>query len=506
MKILSMYLPQFHRVKENDEWWGEGFTEWTTVKGAVPVYEGHNQPKVPLDKNYYDLLQRETMQWQADLMRQYGIDGQCIYHYWFKDGRQILEKPTENLLKWTEIDMPFCFCWANETWARTWSQVASKNAWTSKFENKNPSGKDDGILLEQKYGDENDWKKHFEYLLPFFRDDRYIKIDNKPLFLIYKPAYITCLQDMLERWRNWAIAERFEGIYIIAANSNVQIEKHVDKILFHEPVHTIDRMGSRLANRTGNIQMDYSEIWEKLLDYQTVSENVSFGAFVGYDDTPRRGGEGTVIANANPHLFRKYLSKLTAKNMANGNDIIFINAWNEWGEGMYLEPDEENRYGYLEAVLYARNHYDIYLDEFQNKGVHENFKSEIESLSFLVTRYESYWRTLDAWLRLKETGVKLESYFTANNMHSIAIYGMGMLGKHLYNELSHSSIEIKYAIDRKAEAIQMDIRVYDPEDSFPQVDAIVVTAAYSYSYIRKKLVERGYRNIISLEHIIMEMI
>ena len=152
-KIISMYLPQFHRVKENDEWWGEGFTEWTAVKQADSLFDGHYQPRIPLNGNYYDLLDKETMQWQADLMKKYGIDGQCIYHYWFKEGRQILEKPAQNLLKWTDIDMPFCFCWANESWARTWSGLKNTNAWSAKQEPKK-QGDHNGLLLEQYYGTE----------------------------------------------------------------------------------------------------------------------------------------------------------------------------------------------------------------------------------------------------------------------------------------------------------------------------------------------------------------
>ena len=184
MKVISMYLPQFHRTKENDEWWGEGFTEWTTVKSAEKFHQSQYQPRVPLNCNYYSLLEKSTMIWQADLMKQYGVDGQCFYHYWFKDGRQILEKPAQNLLQWKEIDIPFCFCWANESWARTWSRIGDKNPWANIFEREERNGS--GILLEQKYGEEEQWKRHFEYLLPFFKDERYIKIENRPVFLIYK--------------------------------------------------------------------------------------------------------------------------------------------------------------------------------------------------------------------------------------------------------------------------------------------------------------------------------
>ena len=136
-KIMAFYLPQFHRVPENDEWWGKGFTEWTAVKGAAPLFEGHYQPRVPLNHNYYNLLEHDTMAWQANLMKKYSIDGVCIYHYWFENGRRILEKPAENLLKWTDISMPFCFCWANETWSRTWEKLADANVWSIMYEPKN---------------------------------------------------------------------------------------------------------------------------------------------------------------------------------------------------------------------------------------------------------------------------------------------------------------------------------------------------------------------------------
>ena len=155
IKIISMYLPQFHRVKENDEWWGEGFTEWTAAKQAHPLFENHYQPHIPLNQNYYDLLDKKTMQWQADLMKKYGIDGQCIYHYWFKNGRQILERPAENLLHWTDIDMPFFFCWANESWARTWSHLRNRTPWSTELEPKQKAG-DNGVLLEQQYGEEKE--------------------------------------------------------------------------------------------------------------------------------------------------------------------------------------------------------------------------------------------------------------------------------------------------------------------------------------------------------------
>lgn len=195
MKILAMYLSQYHRVKENDEWWGEGYTDWISTKRAVSLFKGHNEPRVPQDNNYYDLLSKETMIWQANLMHQYDIDGMCIYHYWFKDGYQILEKPAENLLQWKDINMPYCFCWANETWARTWANIPGANSW---YDNEKAEIKDEkAVLLEQQYGNYSDWKKHFEYLLPFFKDERYLRLEDKPIFLFYKPEEINCLTQMI---------------------------------------------------------------------------------------------------------------------------------------------------------------------------------------------------------------------------------------------------------------------------------------------------------------------
>lgn len=173
MKILALYLPQFHRVPENDEWWGEGFTEWTTVRNALPLFPEHEQPHIPKDNYYYDLLDKSTFQKQAEQIKNSGMDGICIYHYWFKNGRQILEKPAEKLLQWKDIQLPYCFSWAHEPWARTWGNFGDQNKWTSIYDKGKNSDRE--LLLEQKYGNAVDWKRHFEYLLPFFSDNRYIK-------------------------------------------------------------------------------------------------------------------------------------------------------------------------------------------------------------------------------------------------------------------------------------------------------------------------------------------
>ena len=249
MKTIVMYLPQFHRTVENDEWWGNGFTEWTTVKNAKPIFDGQIQPREPLDDNYYNLLKKETMEWQASLAEKYKIHGFCFYHYWFKDGRRVLEKPAENLLKWKDINMKFSFCWANESWARTWSREIFKNSWSNKFEKKSGTDKESDILLEQKYGREKDWREHFDYLINFFNDERYIRIEDKPIFNIYKPDQISCLDEMLEMWNKWAIEEGLKGIYIILHNQ-LQIESdNVSAYNIHEPAYIRSLLGEKLLEK-----------------------------------------------------------------------------------------------------------------------------------------------------------------------------------------------------------------------------------------------------------------
>lgn len=499
-----MYLPQFHRVKENDKWWGEGFTEWTAVKGADKLYDGHIQPRVPLNENYYDLIKRDTMEWQADLMHQYGVDGQCFYHYWFKDGRQILEKPAENLLQWTDIDMPFCFCWANETWARTWSKIQEKNEWSFRHEGKNrPYGS--GILLEQQYGEEKDWRIHYEYLRRFFKDQRYIKNDGKPLFLIYKSRLLICLGEMLACWNRWAIEDGFGGIFVIGANTDFNTEKHLDGVLNHEPQDAIFRIKPKIEQ--GIMKYGYKELWETLLKTESFRANTYYGGFVGYDNTPRRGRSGIVVEGMSPDIFQKYLSMLIAKNESAGNEYVFLNAWNEWGEGMYLEPDIENGYSYLEAVKKARENYIEYLDDYNedSKILSLSWKKELDFYREKAFRYEKYWKIFDAWMNLREQGKKIENYLVSEDIRRIGIYGVGMMGKHLITELSDSKVEVVYGIDQNAELIKDYIHIYRPDEVIPDVDAIVITALFEVEKIKKNIEGKRNCKILLLEEIITDL-
>lgn len=367
MKIIAFYLPQFHEIPENNEWWGENFTEWTNVRAAKPLYPGHSQPKLPYGDNYYCLLDKEVMAWQASLARKAGLYGFCFYHYWFK-GKKLLEKPVENYLQWTDIHQKYCLSWANESWKRTWSK-AEGNDW-NELADRNSKKVGPSMLMKQDYGVKEDWAEHFEYLLPFFLDRRYIYIDNKPVFLIYKPDKIPCLNAMISYWNELARKKGLDGIYVIGTNTTNGKHKKLDASVMYEPAYTFaNDMPNRYLLKEKirpylqkyNIRLlktyHYSAIWRRIINRKVTdcSKTVYAGAFVNFDDTPRRGVNGTVFKGATPARFAKYMKALIRKNKTGvGGDYIFLTAWNEWAEGAYMEPDEENKHGFLSALRKAQ--------------------------------------------------------------------------------------------------------------------------------------------------------
>lgn len=373
IKIIPFYLPQFHTIPENDKWWGEGFTEWTNVKKAVPLYEGHDQPRIPLGGNYYNLLDDSTKIAQAQIAKQYGIFGFCYYHYWFKDGKQLLEKPAEQMLANQAVELPFCFCWANENWSKNWD------------------GGNREVIMKQDYGDKTDWEKHFQYLLPFFRDDRYITVNGKPLFVIYKPEQIIDIYQMATYWRKRAVEEGFPGMCLAFQFPTYYADMYYRSDVFDyriefEPVYSrnlaamqkpgtsgkVKKMrrllgenalskyrkakgGGMGANPAGKPQSlslyFYDETWEKILNAEWTDEFLP-GAFVDWDNTPRNK-HGVAYSGFSIQRFREYLTKLIARARKENKPMLFINAWNEWGEGAFLEPDEKYGYQKLEAVKAA---------------------------------------------------------------------------------------------------------------------------------------------------------
>lgn len=487
VKAIAIYLPQFHRVAENDKWWGEGYTEWTAVKRAEPLFQGHYQPHVPLHKNYYDLLNKDTMAWQAQLMKKYNVYGMCFYHYYFENGRKILEKPAENLLQWTDIDMPFCFSWANQTWARSWSKLMRVNVWNSKEEIRS-SDRGDGILLKQAYGEEKDWEKHFQYLLPFFRDSRYIRIDNKPVFIIYRPDEISCLPQMMEKWNMLAREQGLEGIYVIAVDSDNQ---DADAYLCQSMQYP---------------EKDRDKLWDyEIMCNQTVenairlNKNSYLCAYTGYDDTPRRGEAGIIVNNSSPDKFYHLLRKLCYLSEKRAREFVFINAWNEWGEGMHLEPDEKYGYGYLEAVSHALNDYQELNEKDMQMGTYEVTDKEAP---ISVRRNAAFVRLFDKWLRLKEQNKTILPYFEDKGYKAIAIYGIGMVGKHLLVELENMNIKVGYGIDRQGKQLNYPFPVYRMCEKLPQTDVVVVTVTYDFDKIYRALRKKYEGPIVSLEEIL----
>lgn len=500
MKIYAMYLPQFHRVPENDEWWGDGFTEWVSVKKAKALFHGHYQPHIPLHGNYYNLLEKETMEWQAELMHQYGIDGMCFYHYWFENGRKILEKPAENLLAWKDIDMPFCFYWANETWARSWSAIRGANAWADLEEKKGENNKEKAILLQQRYGDEEQWIEHFEYMLPFFKDKRYILVDGKPLFMIYKVKDIVCLDRMLRCWQGLAVKAGLNGLYVIGANYDSAVTSRVDAFLIHEPSQSMYRLMFD-HSKDKVCTLDYSSVWEEILEGSIEERKTYYSGFVGFDDTPRRGKKGCAVYNTSPELFQRYLIQLMAKSRAAGNEMVFINAWNEWGEGMHLEPDEKNSMGYLNAVLKAREHYrnvkDIHFGNINN--------SKMIQLKKNCDKFEKYLNLFDEWISLKEEGKKVSDYLKFKGYEKVAIYGYGIFGRHLLHELQNDGVDVVCVVDKRKDRYSLNVPVYFPDDIATQIDCMIVTSYYYFNEIVREFGEVHY-DIISFEQIIQELL
>lgn len=514
MKAVAMYLPQFHRIPENDKWWGEGFTEWTTVQKAEPLFEGHDQPKVPWNNNYYNLMEYPVMAWQAALARQYGIDGFCFYHYFFKNGRKILEKPAEQLLKHHEIDINFCFCWANETWARTWSNVGDKNSWGEKFES--AAGSEEGrsgILLEQDYGQEELWTEHFYSLLPYFKDKRYININGRPVFLLYKPEKIYCLHRMIEVWEKLADKENISKIYLIGVNVNHKI-KGLEAVLLQGPsaCREVELCYCRLeSKKSGNVlTQQYADLCKAALEAEAVSGTKTyFGAFTGFDDTPRRAENGLCLIGSTPHLFQQFFYEMLKKNLKCGNEFVFVNAWNEWGEGMYLEPDQKYGFQYLEAVQSAfdrmKNDRKAHGSEAEDQDRYGQGACSIDTARELGKRlfkFRQYYNILDQWFRMREQGRSAVQYFIANHYRNAAVYGWGDLGRHLCRELKAHKFEVKYIIDRNKYAGREVLSLEEFEQRQDDVAVVIVTAVSEFDLIYSELKKKVKCPVISLEEII----
>ncbi|WP_095648550.1 glycoside hydrolase family 99-like domain-containing protein [Pseudomonas indica] len=343
-RLIAFYLPQFHPIPENDEWWGEGFTEWTNVRPARPQYDGHYQPHEPGDLGYYSLDEIETQRQQVEMAKLYGIGGFCFYFYWF-GGKRLLEKPIERYLQNPELDLPFCLCWANENWSRRWD------------------GLDEHILIGQSHSSEDDLA-FIAHLSQYLRDPRYIRIDGRPLLLVYRPTLLPNAQATARRWRTWCRDNGIGEIYLAYTQSfeSVPPGKYgFDAAVEFPPNNTTP------PDVTANVQplcegfagkvYDWSVYPKRSAAYSRPPYTLFRGVCPAWDNTPRRKERGISFVNSSPRGYQEWLLNAIRDSHRHhhGPDdrLVFINAWNEWAEGAHLEPDQRYGYAYLEATRMA---------------------------------------------------------------------------------------------------------------------------------------------------------
>lgn len=350
-KILAYYLPQYHPFAENNLWWGPGFTEWTNVGKAKPLFRGHYQPRVPADLGYYDLRNPSIRQQQVDLAKEAGVYGFCYWHYWFGNGRQLLNEIIDDVLDSHKPDFPFCFGWANESWkSKFWGRSKCK----------------DKLLIEQVYGGKTDYRDHYNYVRKFFKDERYVKIDNKPVFLIYKPQFLP--EDFAPFWNDLAKQDGFDGIYFVARLMDGVEQKDVEKkgirVFTRERlnygythagkfVFIFNRIKSSLLGLKGTV-MSY----KKSIKYFTDSEEDKNENFIpslipNWDHSPRSGKYAFLLHGATPELFEEHAKKVLSVVKEKKNQLVFLKSWNEWGEGNYMEPDLVYGKGFIKALANA---------------------------------------------------------------------------------------------------------------------------------------------------------
>ena len=348
IRALAFYLPQFHPIPENDRWWSKGFTEWTNVGKAKPLFRNHYQPKVPADLGYYDLRVEETRIAQAELARQYGIEGFCYWHYWFGNGRQLLERPFNEVLASGKPDFPFCLAWANESWRGFFHGLKSNDT-----------------LIDQLYPGQADIEAHFYEVLPAFTDKRYICVDGKPLFMIYHPFDGPDTKQLIDTWRDLAQKNGLKGIFFVGQTYDLALEREKIYNMGFDAISVV-----RLYNFENHIQSDVrmarwkQKIFKRpyVVEYKKACRcfvtdeekelNVIPTIIPNWDHTPRTGRRGLVLNNAEPEYFDLHLCDVdnVLRDKPLEHRIAFIKSWNEWAEGNYLEPDL--RYGtrYLETL------------------------------------------------------------------------------------------------------------------------------------------------------------
>jgi lipopolysaccharide biosynthesis protein len=351
-RAIALYLPQFHPIPENDEWWGKGFTEWTNTAKAKPLFPGHYQPHIPSDLGFYDLRVPDVREQQAELARASGIEGFCYYHYWFA-GRQILERPFMEVLESGKPDFPFCVCWANETWSGIWH------------------GTPDRVLIQQTYPGIADHTAHFQSLRPAFSDPRYIKVDGKPLFVVYKPQQILDCRSTLDLWRSLAIEAGLSGLHIVGFGSQDwnPLESGFDAKIVSPLVKErpwisrrtpIKWLLAEFNKKRGRPTLRlYSDIVSEHILSLKRDKAAAAGSYSTYpcvvhawDNTPRSGVNGVVLSGSTPEKFYDYIKNVLdlLDRSTPDRSIVFLKSWNEWAEGNHIEPDMKYGHSYLDKI------------------------------------------------------------------------------------------------------------------------------------------------------------
>jgi lipopolysaccharide biosynthesis protein len=347
-RVIAYYLPQFHPIPENDAWWGKGFTEWTNVAKALPLFRGHEQPKLPSDLGFYDLRVPEVREQQAELARQYGIEGFCYWHYWF-NGKRLLNRPIDEIRATGRPDFPFCVGWANESWTRRWT------------------GEEKEVLLEQRYSVEDDLA-HARWLAELFADPRYIRVDGRPLFILYRPPSLPEPKRTTDTIRDQCVRLGLPEPFIIGRDTHspfsdmrpygCDITEHAAPALGVLPRAFEPTTYRDLAR---NLRLGVADPSLKVFDYEESCRLMEAKRprhphircfFTGWDNTPRRGRKAIILKNATPEAFGRRLRVVldSLRDEPHNRRILFVNAWNEWAEGMVLEPSQQYGHGFLEAL------------------------------------------------------------------------------------------------------------------------------------------------------------
>ena len=345
ISLFAYYLPQYYEIEFNNKYWGQGHTEWTVAENAKPLFKGHYQPHVPADLGFYNLLMPRARKAQADMAKEYGVDGFCYWHYWFGDGKTIMEKPFNAVVESKEPDFPFCLCWANHSW-------------------QNPQTKE--IMISQQYLGEEDHKKHFYNLLGAFKDERYAKIGGKPIFGIFSPDSLPLIDQFIDLWNGFAQKEGFAGIYFIGLAQTpeeyqaichykldaINVIRLKDFLLYQ------NKWKEFFKHKLGALHTyKYEDALRYFVSQEDKAENIIPTIISGWDHSPRAGKNSLILRNYTPALFQKHLENVFDILVQKENKICFIKAWNEWGEGNHLEPDLKYGLDFLKTLKQVKESY-----------------------------------------------------------------------------------------------------------------------------------------------------